>query len=301
MAPPNHAPLLTVVIPTHDRHAMIAGAVDSALRQTLQDLEVIVVDDGSVPAVELPPHPRLRCIRVSLGQGPAAARNAGLAAARGRWIGFLDDDDRLLPHMAEVSLTAIAGTDLPAPVAALSGVEVIDGEGRVLEQRLPPSFPRGRHFSLEPLPEGRSYVTKNTLVVDRGLLIDIGGFDANLAACEWIDLLLRLNPVCSIVGIPTVTYRLSRAPGVHFSRDTSKRRRGFEQLQAKHRDAFRSHRAGYADALLGEARMSVAGGAAVRAIPYVARAMRVAPLHTLGVIGSPRRILDAILGSKRTG
>jgi glycosyltransferase involved in cell wall biosynthesis len=301
MNPQRPTPLLTIVIPTHNRHDMVAGAVDSALGQSLKDLEVIVVDDGSTPAVELPHNPRLRCIRVSLGLGPAAAQNAGLAVARGRWIGFLDDDDRLLPQMAEASLAAIAASDLLAPVAALSGVEVVDGQGRILERRFPPSFQRGRYFSLEPLPKGKSYVTKNTLVVERRLLVDIGGFDADLAACEWVDLLLRLNPVCSIIGIPSVTYRLSRAPGIHFSRDIGKRRRGFLQLQEKHRELLSSHRYGYADALLGEARMSFAGGAVARAIPSLASAMRLAPLHTLQVIANPGRVLGAILGLKRTG
>lgn len=93
-------PALSIVIPTRDRPMGVRRAVESALGQSRHDLEVIVVDDGSEERVSLPAHDRLRCVRHAASAGPAGARNAGLRAARGRWIAFLDDDDRLLADMA---------------------------------------------------------------------------------------------------------------------------------------------------------------------------------------------------------
>ena len=98
-------PLATVVITTHDRPGLAHRAVDSVLAQTVSDLEVVVVDDGSstafVPAVD---DPRVSVIRRETAAGVGAARNRGLEAARGAWITFLDDDDTLAPEMLERSI-----------------------------------------------------------------------------------------------------------------------------------------------------------------------------------------------------
>lgn len=90
------APLISVIIPTYNRRGLILRAVDSALSQTEKDIEVIIVDDGSTdgtaelfregqdPRVHYLPMPH---------RGACAARNAGLEAARGQYIAFLDSDD----------------------------------------------------------------------------------------------------------------------------------------------------------------------------------------------------------------
>jgi hypothetical protein len=238
-------------------------------------IEVIVVDDGSPAPVALPGHDRLRCIRLN--------------------------DDRLLPRMAEVCVSALASTTLALPVAAISGIEVVDGHGPVLDRRLTPTYTHVRHFSLEPLPEGRSHVTENTLVVDRRLLLALGGFDTGLAACEWIDLFLRLNPVCSILELDTVTYRLTQDSTPHFSRNCGKRRRGFQQLVAKHRDLFASHRERHADALVGKVRMQLAAGAAGPAIGGILAAFGVAPRHAFAVITSPARVVRLVRNLRSLG
>ncbi|MGC1393766.1 MAG: glycosyltransferase family 2 protein, partial [Coleofasciculaceae cyanobacterium] len=97
-------PLLSIIIPTHNRPQLLVHAVNSALEQTINDLEVIVVDDASTEPVNLPDHPRLRVIRLTKSHGGAGARNVGTKEANGRWIMYLDDDDRLLPQMAALSL-----------------------------------------------------------------------------------------------------------------------------------------------------------------------------------------------------
>lgn len=288
MEPPED-PRLTIVIPTRNRHALLVGAVESALGQTLPDIEVLVVDDVSTTPVKLAPHPRLRCVRLEQHSGMSGTRNAGLAEARGRWVTFLDDDNRLLPELAARSLAAIEASELPPPVAAISGIEVIGAGGRVLDRRIPPTHPRGEHFSLERLPPGRSHMTKQTLVAERDLLRSIGGFDPRLDTRELSDLFLRLNPVCSILGLETVAYRLSREPAARLSRNTAALEDGFRLFVEKHRALLESHPEGYADALLGHARMSLVVGPRRAALPSVARALRVAPRHTLGVVLDPRR------------
>ena len=266
----------------------------SALGQTLHDIEVIVVDDGSVPPVELEPDPRVRLVRNDRPLGVSGARNAGLAVAQGRHVAFLDDDNLLLPDMAERSLAAIEQSELPPPVAVVSGIEVVRPGGRVLDVRLPPSHPRGDHFNLEPLPPGRSHMSKHTLVVDRELLADLGGFDPGIRSRQMSDLFVRLNPICSIEGLPEVTMRLYRTGDASLSRNQASLVEGFEAFVHKHRALLESHPRGYADALLGHARMSLVTGPRRQVPIALARALRVAPAYTLRTLLDPRRVVGLV-------
>ncbi|MGB9514059.1 MAG: glycosyltransferase family 2 protein, partial [Candidatus Acidiferrum sp.] len=100
--------LVTAVIPTRNRHQLVTHAVRSALRQTYRNLEVVVVIDGADPKTEESlsrlADSRLRVIALPESSGPAAARNIGVAAARGEWIAFLDDDDQWLPEKIELQM-----------------------------------------------------------------------------------------------------------------------------------------------------------------------------------------------------
>jgi glycosyltransferase involved in cell wall biosynthesis len=87
-------PVFSVIIPTRDRPGALADAVDSVLRQGVDDFELIVVDDASASSPIVPADPRVRLVRLETNRGPAFARNAGLAAAQGKYVTFLDDDDR---------------------------------------------------------------------------------------------------------------------------------------------------------------------------------------------------------------
>ncbi len=271
-------PALTVVIPSRDRPHLLPQAVDSALAQTMADLEVVVVDDGSREPVRLPDDPRLRLVRLPVSRGNGGARNAGLAEARGRWLACLDDDDVMLPHLAAVSLAALERATLPAPVGVLSGVAVVAPDGRVLEERLPPTRPRGSLFSLEPLEPGRSYVCKQSLVVETEVLRGIGGWDERFRSRSVTELFLRLNPVCSLLGIDVVTYHLRSHDGARLSHDPRLRQRSFAQLVEKHRPLLEARPDRYADLLLDHAIMSLVVGQRGAALTAAARAARRSPI-----------------------
>jgi hypothetical protein len=286
-------PELTIVIPTRDRPALLRAAVASALGQDV-DVEVIVVDDGSPEPVALARDPRLRVLRHKGPHGGSAARNLGAREARAPRVTWLDDDDELLPHAARTSLVAIHESDLPPPVAVLSGIDVVNDAGRVLERRLPPpALPRGSHFLLEGDVAGRSYHTKQTLVVDRELFLRLGGFDPAFRSRVQSELFLRLNPACSLAGVPVVTYRLRAHAGPRVSSDSSLRQRSFAQLVTKHREAFEAHPEPYAAFLLEHARKSWDIGQRMAAGRAVVRAARVAPAETTrrtaGALGDAAR------------
>lgn len=112
-------PLVSVILPTCDRPALWPRALDSVLRQTCADLEVLLVDSNrAAPPVRAQPEfaARRADARVVLVQGAhrpnaSAARNLGLAAARGEWITYLDDDDVYHPEkLARQRAAASAAT-----------------------------------------------------------------------------------------------------------------------------------------------------------------------------------------------
>lgn len=109
-----YPPMVSVVIPCYRHSGFLADAIDSALAQTWPDLEVVVVDDGNEPAeaeaigaiVDSYPAEQVRLVVNDRNLGLAAARNAGIDAARGSWIAPLDADDRIEPGWLEAALRA---------------------------------------------------------------------------------------------------------------------------------------------------------------------------------------------------
>lgn len=229
-------PSATIIVTTCDRAELAAQAIGSALAQTVADVEVIVVDDGSKDPLRPPNDPRLSLIRLDRPVGVCAARNRALAAARGEFVCFLDDDDELLPHMIAVSLEAARASKLAAPVAVLSGMEFF-GPEVTGEQRLPVTLERGRHYFLEDESSG-SFQVHNTLVAPLEVLREIGGWDEQIAAWEHDDLFLRLNAVCSLQGVPSVTYRKRTGVAGQLSRRDLALAEGMRRTEIKHRAVF---------------------------------------------------------------
>jgi glycosyltransferase involved in cell wall biosynthesis len=270
-------PDATIVVTTRDRPGLVAGAVDSALAQTLPAVEVIVVDDASTDPPRLArDDQRLRLLRTSRPGGVCAARNLGLQAARGRWISFLDDDDRLLPDMLTASLEAARASTLPRPVAVLSALVDVDAQGRITRRLPPGTVAKGGHYSLE---EGTwdHLPAHNTLVAPTEVVRTIGGWDPALRTWEHTDFFLRLNAVCSIQGLDRVTYRRLGHRSDRLSQHLPDRADSIQRTLAKHAVAFARHprrRAHYLRALgLARLRMGQWGPA----VSASARALLVAP------------------------
>jgi len=217
--------------------------VRSALDQTRPDIEVIVVDDDSRPAFVPETDQRIRVVRRDRSNGVCAARNAGLQAARGEWIAFLDDDDEVLPRFVESALQAALESTLPAPISVLAAIEVSDEAGAAVEVRRPPTLPLGADYHMESCP-GSSFQVHNTLLVRTALLRSLGGWDEALRSWEHDDLFLRLNRVSSFQGLDEVTYRLTSAAAdrPRLSADLLARAQSMDRTVRKHRQTFARHR-----------------------------------------------------------
>jgi len=125
------APLVSVIIPSFNRAATIGKAIRTALDQTVRDIEVIVVDDGSsdvealATLIEGVGDNRLRLLRQPVNRGVSAARNAGIDAARGRFVAFLDSDDYWLPAKLERQLVAALRAPHPDRTVCLAKTTIV--------------------------------------------------------------------------------------------------------------------------------------------------------------------------------
>jgi glycosyltransferase involved in cell wall biosynthesis len=184
-------PEVTVVIPTRNRWPVLStSALPSALAQESVEHEVIVVDEGSTDAtaakIESFEEPRLRLIRHDSARGVAQARNAGIAAARGAWVAFLDDDDLWSPQKLRRQLDAAAAREASFAYTAAAW---LDERKHYLHSLAPPD-PEGLDVRLLRWNEiwaGGSNVIARTEVIRR-----LGGFDERLFQLADWDLWIRL-------------------------------------------------------------------------------------------------------------
>jgi GT2 family glycosyltransferase len=141
-------PLVSVIIPTVGRPDHVVGATRSALGQSLQAVEVVVVVDGlneaTTSALAEIDDPRLRVFELASRTGPGGARNVGVAESRGEWVAFLDDDDLWDPHKLEIQLEAARSSGHDLPVIACREVARGGGRSEIWPRRLPEP---GEHLS----------------------------------------------------------------------------------------------------------------------------------------------------------
>lgn len=179
------AATVSVIMPTHNRRDLLERALQSVLAQTFTGLEVVVIDDGSTDAtaeyLASIDDPRVRVLRQPVPAGACAARNAGIRAATGRFLVFLDDDDEFLPNRVALMVAAYE----PQFAYVATGILFINSRGRARVKMPPPRITtQAMLFRI---------VTGNSVLVERERVLALGGFDEHLASSQDYDLWLRLN------------------------------------------------------------------------------------------------------------
>lgn len=182
-------PVVSVVIPTHNRAALLREALDSVSAQTFRDFELIVIDDGSTEDIkaQVVGHPaRPRVVRQA-HEGPAAARNLGLREAAADLVAFLDSDDLWHPTKLEVFLKAV---DQNPDCSIFYGpMSPIDRQGNPVPGRTK----RCHDGWITQQLFCSSFVHVPTILCRKDAILAVGGFDASLPVCEDYDLWLRLS------------------------------------------------------------------------------------------------------------
>ena len=223
-------PRVTLIVPTLDRPLFLERALQSLAEQTCQDFEVIVVNDGGRdPAAvlerfrpRLAGGGRLTVVHHDRNRGLAAARNTGLRLARGRYVGFLDDDDRLLPHHLAVLLPALA-----------RGARAVHGDTRSVGEvgTRADALPCTQSVSLlycssyAPLPfQLDNQFPVHSVLCERALLVECGGFDESLPVLEDWDLWLRVFALAPPLRVPRVVCEVrTRSDGSRMTEQRARR------------------------------------------------------------------------------
>lgn len=192
-------PACTVLVPTYDMAGFVESAVRSALADPLEDVEVLVVDDGSIDATpevvgtftdpESPDYDRRVAYYRQPNRGKSAALNAVLPRARAEYLTVLDADDELVTGGLEARYEAAHAGERRADMV-IGGFEVMDEDGIVGTRRSPDGS--------EPRSLRRSYLTSfrtpfhlNACLLHRDLVERVGPFDERLRRCQDVDYALR--------------------------------------------------------------------------------------------------------------
>ena len=233
-------PKVSVVIPVLNRPVAVRRAIDSVLTQTLQDFEIIVVDDGStdetVATVQACVDPRIRLTRHDRRRGGSAARNTGIRSGSAPYVAFLDSDDEWLPTKLERQLEVFERyTERVALV--YTGAEWVyqDGTTRTVIRR--------RHADL-----ARSLLTSNVIgetsvgMVRRSALNEIGGFDESLPSCQDMDLWLRICERFRADVVSEALVRVTKGNERRITNNVADALRGRQMFCDKHREKLIRHR-----------------------------------------------------------
>jgi glycosyltransferase involved in cell wall biosynthesis len=204
------SPEVSVIIPTWNRRDLIVRAIDSVLAQTRPVAEVIVVDDGSTDGTGeiLAQRYDDRIIYVhQVNAGVSAARNRGLALARGRYLALLDSDDAWLPEKTARQIALLEAD--PSLGMVLCDVRREDRDGRLIDlferrRQIPTDGPALRWVLQDPA------LAPVSALFRREVYETVGGFDESLRTAEDLDFHLRVAARWPIGVVPEALARAMR-------------------------------------------------------------------------------------------
>jgi glycosyltransferase involved in cell wall biosynthesis len=190
---PPTPPLVTVVTPTYNVAKYVGETVDSVLRQTFTNFEYLVIDDGSedntaeVVLTHAGDDPRFRLVPEA-HKGLSATRNTGIREARGKYIAYLDGDDRWDPRFLELQVALLES--LPSEVAAVfcrSRMMLENGTLAFFQWNRP-----GRYDFDDFLVDNNPARNGSSLLIKKSRLEEVGGFDGKLHYVEDLECWLRI-------------------------------------------------------------------------------------------------------------
>lgn len=195
----NNEPKISVVIPTYNKAQSLKKAIESVLNQTYQNLEVIVIDDGSTDetkeVVKSFKDPRIIYFWKK-NKGPASARNMGIKRAKGKYIAFLDSDDLWLKEKLEKQIDFMERN----PETGLLGTgcyEVTD-KGKAIGKKI---FPRKNKVLQKDLIKYNPFI-QSSIMTKREVFDKVGLYDEKFRESEDYELWLRLAEYYKIGNLP---------------------------------------------------------------------------------------------------
>lgn len=217
-------PLMTFVVPVYNTEATVGACLGSALAQTVDDIEVVCVDDGSPDrAGEVLDRYAARDGRVRVlhqaNAGLAAARNAGMAAARGRFVAFLDSDDTVVPTFAERIAEAFASAPDVEVVTCGAACEPPELASARVKRLLSPADAIYRGFDADLLFSANAQPYACRTVIDRAFALREGiRFDEALRFAEDVAFHFSVYPLARttvLISDKLYRYRMNDASLTH--------------------------------------------------------------------------------------
>jgi glycosyltransferase involved in cell wall biosynthesis len=206
------APLVSAVIPTHNRPDFVRRAVRSVLEQTYPNVEAVVVVDGpdeaTVSALKHLTDARVRIVELRENVGGSEARNIGIRESRGEFVGLLDDDDEWLPEKTEKQMSLLSQSKFEgALVVSQYFARSSDGS----QICFPPRFPEPEQPISEYMFAPHSGFQTSTFFCRRGRALQIP-FTPGLAGCQDLDWFLRImtapNAELAVVAEPLAIFNI---------------------------------------------------------------------------------------------
>jgi glycosyltransferase involved in cell wall biosynthesis len=237
--PSGTRPLVSVVIPTHNRREFLLRAADSVLTQSEADLELIIVDDASEDGTadciaQLQRQDvRVRALRNVVARGGAAARNQGISHSRGQWIAFLDDDDEWMPAKLQRQLQMLQSSTVAVACSCDFIMQFSSGRSKLVRVAHNPT--------LQQLLFENELGSTSVCICSRTVLQDIGGFDASLPSAQDQDLWARVRQRGEVLVCtePLVLYRAHG--GRRITNNMLAQYLGARRFYFKHRRLMESH------------------------------------------------------------
>jgi glycosyltransferase involved in cell wall biosynthesis len=206
-------PRITVIIPTYDRANLVGESIESVIRQTYSDFELIIVDDGSTDntrdVVNSYKDPRIRYVYQE-NRGVSAARNTGIKLTASQYIAFLDSDDLYVENALEITLNCLESH--PDVGFSYGQCYISRVGGQVYRTRKSPFH--NKSAVIDSLTQLREMlficpITLSTLAVRRTCFDEVGGFNEDLFVAEDLHMFIRLAKRYSAFYIaePLVTQR----------------------------------------------------------------------------------------------
>ena len=200
----SNTPRVSIVIPVYNREKYITLAVESVLRQTFQDWELIISDDGSTDGTlemitEFALHDSRIRVLTAEHKGAVHALIAGFNAARGEFIGQLDSDDLLEPPALELTVKAL--DEHPNWGMVYTNYRDIDEQGQLTRVGWRCSIPYSSHTLLT------AFMTFHFRLIRKSIYQEVGGFDSNFDRIEDYELCLRLSEMTKIGKIDQFLYQ----------------------------------------------------------------------------------------------
>ena len=191
--------LISVIIPVYNGANFVREAIDSVLNQTLDDYELIVLDDGSTddtPSIVQSYGVRLTYIRQD-NQGVAAALNNGIVHSQGNYIAWLSHDDVFVPNKLERQIQFLK--QFQEFKACYSDVYIIDSDGTIIREVVTPWYPRQK--AIQAL-FGKVYIDGSSMLIERSCFDKVGLFNEEYRYTQDTEMWLRMLRHFEIGRVP---------------------------------------------------------------------------------------------------